>query len=265
MAEINVSSWAEFVTAVATNDAVVNCPEKAVWDMNEIAPTGISGTITLACSVINGNGTKIKNLHFLNGNFVKNRTVTINDLEILNFVCETRDASGYRALFYGASSNNALYLNRCILSGLGNQYLQHMSITKTYLDRCSINIDFTSSAGAFGIFPLTSATYCRLKQNAQSFTAGAFQSIGTCSFCEIDIYMPQANQIDVGNISACKLIGGFGDATLRNADTARSFPSIFSTAAMPSAMGGTYVIGVTADQMKDAAYLASIGFPIGVS
>ena len=143
--------------------------------------------------------------------------------------------------------------------------MHRMHNAKTYLDRTSINIDFTSAGMTFGIFPVESATYCRLKQNGQNFTVASANNFGTCSFCELDVYMPQATQINVGGISGCKLIGGFGDATLINADTARSFTSIFSTAAMPAAMGGTYVVGVTADQMKDAAYLASIGFPIGVT
>ena len=262
--EINVTSWAEFVTAIGTNNAIVNCPLKAEWDMNEIAPEGIAGYIPLACATINGNGTVIKNLHLTSGNFRKDRVVTINDLSITNFICETRDESGGRAFFYGYSSNNSLYLNRCIISGLGNQYMNRLSNTNTYIDRCSINVDFTSAAYAFGVFPLADAKYSRIKQNVQNMNGSFTVNFGNCNFCELDVYMPQATTINVQNISGCKLIGGFGSAVLANVDTARSFVSIFLTQTLPSAEGGTYVKGVTDAQMKDAAYLASIGFPIGV-
>ena len=61
------STWAEFVTAVGTASAYVSVPEGTVWDMNDIAPEGISSEITVAAYRVEGNGAEIRNLFFTGG------------------------------------------------------------------------------------------------------------------------------------------------------------------------------------------------------
>ena len=266
MATVNVTSWAEFVQAVGVPGDTVVLPNKAEWDMNELYPEGYTGTINTKCSQINGNGTKIKNLHLF-GCFVKTRnvSVTINDLEMTNFVVEPVDAS-YNAVFTGFSQLN---LHNCIFSGLCGSYISSFSVGYLYLDRASMNINFTTSANSFGVFPVQDAKYSRIKQSIPNAIATSTDKwFGTCKFCELDVYMPQlaAGKLNVSNLSACKLLGGYGDATFyeNSASSAREFPSIYLTDAIPDAIDGQYMRGVTRDQMRDAAYLASLGFPVGV-
>lgn len=66
MATYNVTGFSEFYTAITTcaSEDVINCPENAIWDMNEIDPTGSIGRIYMYYgSYVHGNGTTLKNFH----------------------------------------------------------------------------------------------------------------------------------------------------------------------------------------------------------
>ena len=263
MATVNVSTWPEFVQAVGVAGDTVVLPDKAEWDMNELYPEGYTGIISMKCSQINGNGTKIRNLHLF-GYFVKNSNITINDLEMTNFVVEPGGTN--LSVFIGFSQLN---LHNCIFSGLCGSSVSNFSYGYLNLDRVSMNINFTTSRNAFGIFPVNEAKYSRIRQSIpNAIITDAFVRFGTCKFCEIDVYMPQlaAGKLNVSDLSACKLLGGYGSATfyVNSASTGRDFPSIYLTDAIPESGDGQYMHGVTRDQMRDAAYLASLGFPVGV-
>lgn len=275
MATVNVTSWTEFVQAVGVSGDTVVLPSKGEWDMNELYPEGYTGNITVNCSEIDGNDSTIRNLHMF-GSFTLGSALTahtIRNLSLTNFVAETTVMhSSFFQWAYG-SGRKVLTFSGCILSGLCGTNLERLAqkddTHDLKLSRCSINISFTSSANTFGIFPVTEAKYCRLKQNVQNAViTNAFVLFGGCKFCEIDVYMPQlgAGKLSASNLSACKLLGGYGNATFygNSASSAREFPSIYLTDALPDAVDGQYMHSVTRDQMRDAAYLASLGFPVGV-
>lgn len=273
MATVNVTSWAEFVQAVGVSGDTVVLPNKAEWDINELYPEGYTGNITINCSEIDGNDSTIKNLHMF-GSFIlgsASAAHTIQNLSLTNFVAETT-TNAFFQWAYG-SGRKTLTFSGCILSGLcgtkPERLAQKDDTHELKLSRCSINISFTTSANTFGIFPVTEAKYCRLKQNVQNAViTNVFVLFGDCKFCEIDVYVPQlaAGKLNVSDLSACKLLGGYGSATFyaNSASSAREFPSIYLADALPDAVEGQYMRGVTRDQMRDAEYLSSIGFPIGV-
>ena len=94
MAEIQVSTWAEFVTACATSGADVVIAENTVWNMNEISPAG-APTVTVACNSINGSGSTIKNASVISQplfNFTAAATVT--RLNIADFTADTAVIAG---------------------------------------------------------------------------------------------------------------------------------------------------------------------------
>lgn len=63
MATVSVTSWAEFVAAVGTSGNVVECPQNAVWDLNDISPEHLD-TLEINCAEIHGNGLIIRNMNF---------------------------------------------------------------------------------------------------------------------------------------------------------------------------------------------------------
>ena len=62
--EVHVESWDEFLQAIQVSGNDVHCPNDAVWDMNEIAPDGIIGTIRFDCANVYGHNCTIKNLKY---------------------------------------------------------------------------------------------------------------------------------------------------------------------------------------------------------
>lgn len=62
------TNWSEFVEAVGTQGAYVECP-KEKWDMSEILPGGLAERITIAAAHVNGNGLTLSNLNFVSGCF----------------------------------------------------------------------------------------------------------------------------------------------------------------------------------------------------
>ena len=109
MATVNVSNWAEFVSAIQVAGDTVVCPENAVWDMNEILPYGLDSAYTATCAKIEGRGTTIKNLHAAQGFilFSGNDTLQSDKLHVENFIV---DSGG----LFGASSsvNNIHHLDK---------------------------------------------------------------------------------------------------------------------------------------------------------
>ncbi len=61
MAEVTVSTWPEFVSAVAVAGDTVIVPPGTVWDFNDISPQGLASTVYLFANV-KGNGLVIRNL-----------------------------------------------------------------------------------------------------------------------------------------------------------------------------------------------------------
>lgn len=268
MATVQVSSFDEFVTAAAVEGDTVVLPVKEVWNMNEEYPEGYTGEINLFCAEIIGNGTEIRNLHIY-GRFWKKAALTINDLKITNFVCEADYGQnrGKAFIAYATNASGNLTLYKCVFSGLCSTGIRKFAVSNLILNRSSLNVDFTASGTGGGIFPISSAKYSRIKQNSPNLTGDQSTfDFGACAFCEINLYAPQLTGVSALYVSACKIIGGLVNVeTVLYKNTARPFISIYRIGTMDEDLGGTYIVGVTNEQMQDAEYLASIGFPIGVS
>lgn len=269
MATVTVNSFAEFVAAVAVAGDTVVLPQKAVWEMNELYPEGYNGDINLHCDTIEGNGTTINNLHIF-GRFYKKYALHINGLNIKNFVCDIAAINDDKKSCFISSDNSDtgdLYLDQCIISGIGNTNMIRFSYKAPRLNRCSFNLQITSSkANSSGIFPVTEAKYCRIRQDRTS--GGNFSpSFDNFKFCEIDFYCDcsASSSISFQNVSGCKITGNAGAARTLYGDFARDFPSIIIDTFSTSQTAMTYVPAVTFAQMYDASYLASLGFPVGVS
>lgn len=269
MATVTVNSFAEFVEAVAVAGDTVVCPVKSKWEMNDLYPEGYNGDINLHCAEIQGNGTTINNLHIF-GRFYKKYELRINNLNITNFVADPAYVNDSKKLcFIGsdASDTGDLYLDGCIMSGVGNTNVDRFSYKNPKLNRCSFNIQFTTSRGnSTGIFPVSVATYCRIRQDCPSMTGyGGAIDLSACKFCEIELHAASIRYVYFSNVVGCKVIGNVGTAQTLYGSGSRDFPSIVIDTFSENQSAMTYVPAVTFAQMYDAAYLASLGFPVGVS
>lgn len=253
MAEVHVSSWSEFVEAVAVAGDTVVLPVAERWDMNVIAPEGVTGNIPVNCSKIIGNGTSIWNGHFY-GEFQVSGT-QIEDFHIVNFLASI--------LIRNLSSPS---YNRCMFSGLLLGENRLFALENAAWNRCSVNIESQStnnSAVGNDVFTGT-MSYCRIIYHASNIDTIRFDGFSNSEFV---LYTPQCTKIYVeelknctirGNLSACTYVGYYSYKY-------ESLTNVVNTddLADGAALMFTELVGVTDSQMKDSAYLASIGFPIG--
>ena len=263
MADVYVNSWADFLTAIAVSGDTVNCPEDAIWDMNEIEPLGHMTDITINCSQINGNGLRIKNLHIFGKFNVSN--CTLYDLFLTDVIASGSVAT---CLFSGN-----VFFRRCAVSCiLSSTYLNLTTRTTNYSKDLAQNSSFYVE-GTSNQFSLHSGPgsgqqmiYCRIEIHASNTTSevitGYFQS------CEIVVYAANAAYITSTYFKGCTLRGNLENAAEGYwiGDWTGDI-SVYSTDGFNpeyTPRYPQYFVGVTEEQLKTPEYLRALGFPIVV-
>ena len=261
MATVTVNSFSEFVAAVAVSGNTVNLPVKAVWDLNDTYPDGYTSNITINCTTINGNGTEIRNLHMY-GKFVVPADLEINDLYMKNIVCED-------TVFFGHDTNaRTITANQCIFTGIYGVNTRYFNSSGMQLIRSTINIDMTTGrTDATFVDGAFSAKYSRITivyPNGAS-GVGFVCDDGGIQYCLFNVQMLGATAIDCSMFSGCVVLGNYGEAYDSGGGGHGSQVSVYDVAAFSDDFepDTSYVKGVTHEQLYDAAYLQSIGFPIG--
>lgn len=269
MATVQVNSLAEFIEAVAVSGDTVVCPENAEWDANELYPAGRIGDIVIG-SEVRGNGTTIKNLR-LNGCFRINgdQRKYIYDLSIIDLL-GSRETTNQTAV--GLFEGN-FHLRGCrasaILNSNYNRIINWYGANSAYAaEFCSFNID---AAGFFDTFYASNgARYSRIELHLPNSTAPPIQDGIWFSTCEFAIFAPNAT----GGIASFRFPGSIWHGEMPGIHEAWTGGSIswsgdmmlYSTDGMPnfSAHDPAHCKGVTDSQLRDPAYLRSIGFPIAI-
>lgn len=268
MADVYVNSWSEFVTEIGKSGNVVHLPENAVWDMNEIAPSGVSGEIRIACSAIRGHGTRIKNLH-LSGFFrVTAQYITINDLFLTDMIAD-EPSSSYPAVFWG----NVFFVGSTISAIVSDGYYELVRYTTNYdayfAEKCSIYLEATGSSFTLYSMGSNGSKYCRLELHAPNSTNGG--GLGDCSYCECVAYIPNATGVSSADFrGGCTVRGNMKQVASENSwvgnwDAAVSVYDIDMFGDGYTPKYPQFFIACTDDQLKDPEYLRSKGFPIVVN
>ena len=264
MATVSVTTWAEFLTAIAVSGDTVELPENAVWDMNEIEPLGHLEDILVACRYIIGNGTRIRNLHlFGHFNFTDNKC-DISTLFLSDFIGS--GSPTYKAFFHGN-----VFFHNCGISGLlGNGYDYLTLFTVNYagyaFERCSINIESSSSSFLTLFGGSDGYIYCRFEVHAANTLYQPTAS--PCRFCECIFYMPNSAWITTAYFSGCTVRGDM--QTAQEVDWIGDWwgdNSVYAVNSFHPNFSPRYpanFIAVTDEQMKTPAYLRNLGFPIVV-
>lgn len=242
MAEIQVTTFEEFLTACATSGAEVVCPESAVWDMNRIAPAG-APTVTVACAKIIGNGTTIAKASIISRplfNFTNGATVT--RLNIADFTADKPVITGTSGMIWKQSDFSGVQnADAMVASSLtfcedetaetplgcgftvhlaGGTFFQQSMGNTLYLNNCKAR--FT---GAGKLDPV-SGSYSNYLQLRYCYFEGDFTQISLNFYCGMSIINSPAKR------------GVYAGA-------------------------GAQWVDCTEEQLQDADYLRSIGFYVG--
>lgn len=280
-----VDNWDDFVTAIGTNDAYVAFPEGGgVINLNNVAPQGIP-EISVSCKSIQGNDWIIQNLYCKgHAGFITQygKYVSIDHLHFLNFYFDDEGKRVHLGTVFGNSGDDrqGYFFNECQFSGIMNctyydsdvykrniLFCQDNYWLKCQLIRCSINVKLDGYAvllsGSNYIHEDNRVEYCNIKVSGNSPTwtgDGDYRNClisGTSISTAFDAKRGSSNfnvvNVDFSNASNFECVGRSGAVNLINTDLLPSGATI-----------GTGFIGVTTAQLKDAQYLASLGFPIGV-
>lgn len=239
MAQIQVTTWQEFVTACATSGADVVVAENTVWDMNQIAPAG-APTVTVACNSISGNGSAIKSASVISQPLIKfTNAATVTRLNISDFTADTSVIAG--------TAIGALW-KMSDFSGVQNAG-NTVSTSMTFCEDsdalvpkgCGFNIQL-SGGGFYGTSGTATLRNCKAHfggtgtlnggyiQLDYSFVYGSFTSITLNSYCKMSLI---------------------------------NSPNKRGVVAGAAAQWNPFV-DCTDAQLRDTSYLNSIGFTCGV-
>lgn len=269
MATVQVNSLDEFISAVAVDGDTVVCPENAVWDANAVYPDGYSGDILVRSSV-EGNGTTIKNLRLYGCFLVKGtKWVWFYNLHIIDLIISTNSTGASVGLFEGD-----IRLRDCRVSAIVNYkckcIVNHENVSRNdyCAERCSFNVD---AAGQFFDFSCAKAArYSRIEIHAPNSTEKPCPpgSAITSEQCEFYLFFPKSNStLETWRFPGCIFHGEMPGITEGSVSGQwQGDMSLFSMDGMPNFQpyDPVHFVGVTDAQLRDPAYLRSIGFPIAI-
>lgn len=229
-------NWEEFVEAIVASGAYVTMPDDGgFFDMNDIAPEG-GLTVTFKCSSIEGNGWEIRNAY--NVRFVNNSGSSGNVINQLHFLNGFTDSLPLLQMPYGTA-------NKCKISGVISGETSVSALSMGTYTRCSMNFKFIDEA----------------------FQISGRKNGITCNFVnavidQSDSKMPEnANFYNfTGNNSFFEHKASSDGGQLKLSDSKSTIVHSDAGSYIITATGSS--VDVTEEQLKSAAYLRSIGFPI---
>lgn len=288
MATVNVTSWAEFIAAVAVAGDTVVCPDGAVWDLTESEP--ITEPLEIACSEIQGNGTTIKGATFkIRGYSIRNtNSLMVDALHCDNIYAECVER------WWKASAD--LNLSKSKVSGqfINTSYYDLFvfagdSGKKTNFTSCAMNVSCPNGGNLiFGNNPNYGVSkFCRYMIFTTNATTSPFMyavsPFNYCEKCELILSVPNASRaafdLDSGTYktSGCVIRGTTGATKEYNLPTwdhgYHNWLNVASTSLGCTATVGTHAtyggIFCTDSQMRNAEYIAQFTgynnarFPLG--
>lgn len=278
MAEYNPTTFAEFLECLDDDTTkTVNLPENAEWDASELEPEGHTGSILLY-GTINGNGTKIKNLVIgsasSDGVFLVKGTVT--DLHFTDGVWDAgQNGNVVRML------TNGDLVQLCTISasvqGGGNIKLFNFTLSGNsniaYTYRCAANVEFALAETVW-----VQGYNIEGKYNNFKISGSRVNSVSLCSVTSMNPNGKMEYSYVLCDTPAVTTFGGatfawsFARCTGANVTDLRyvcsqdtSKITLLCDSDFQNASQVSQGLRLcTESQLHDAAYLQSIGFPIGV-
>lgn len=280
-----VDTWADFVTAVGKSDVYVECAEGTVWNMNDIAPDGINAYIYISAKSINGNGAIIKKLYFTsNGAFCFQKSTLVTGIDFLDFLIESEK--------FIYSTSGAVF-KKCRFSGMvqDSTFFINGGASTAQIKQSSFNLQFQGNAlfylgsyvpgiGGRGLI----LSFCNVRLSGKSTNSSTITSHSQMDKHNLvgfeNCLVNGTNPFKFFYVSWDSTYSGFNvssncsvfDFICDSGQTITNAPNrVYSTTTClinSDKLNGAEVLSaftqVTDDQLHDASYLQSIGFPIGV-
>lgn len=278
-----VDTWADFVTAVGKSDVYVECAEGTIWDMNDIAPDGINSRINIYAKSISGNGVIIKKTYFTsNGSFFFANSTSVTGVDFLDSLIESGTFI-YRA---GAAT-----FQECRFSGIiqDSTFFYNTANSSAYIKRSSINLQFQGNSllccgyyvgNGIGGRPIICEN-CNVRLSGNSTHSSAITSYdsnykynlitfenclisGVNPFKYLYVSWAWSSGTYSSKYGVFDIVCSSGQSIINAPRYSSIVNCIINSDKLNGATVDTAIKKVTDDQLHDASYLQSIGFPIGV-
>lgn len=263
--------WDEVLEAIGASGAYVTFPlGGGEYNLNDIYPTGVPW-IRVRCAQIDGNGWTLKNIRCTGSAISTIGTRCVwNDINFLDILHQGGDFFKNNEEFY--NDGQAIF-NRCRFTGImstGSLFVRNTRHGDNVfrLNSCSINIKADNDAILFAVgmdSSYAAVNNCNIKIVGNSNNPFGASYMYNC-FVQGEMSPNQDKGIklvsgsnyniivaDLSQSASSALLACPNGINLINSDLLPAGTSI------PAGMKGC-----TTEQLKDAGYDASIGFPIGV-
>lgn len=259
-----VDNWDDFVTALSYSGAYIRFPDGGgEISMNDVAPDGLTTGITVQAAEIDGNGWIISELHIkTGGNFFTSSSGCL----IKNLHFERVYGSG-TVLFY-----NKFSFSGCTIQGTfdGVKSVGKAGVLQLASDRsvyrCAVVLE-CNSCQAGTILAWNESWCARFEHCTIDITArnssGVFTVNAVNSYITGDIDCGIKSGHNNKILDKC-VINAYIRGTTFDLNGAYGYVSVINSDRVDSSLTIANVVPVTTEQLKNAAYLNSIGFTIGV-
>lgn len=245
----------EIISVQGNTTVYIELPPNTLIDANDEYPEGFTSAIFINCH-LDGKGSKIRNISAENAQYGRvfvSRYANLKNIDILN-------VRGANMLFDREMSTSYLSLYNCKLSGRMENYADMIYVSNGSISRCSFNFEClgAQSSCRFSAWDNSdgfSINYNRIELDCTHLSANQKIYIGSVSNCYITGNHPVAIDVE-GNTS---VVDFTAPAMTSSSAVQNILVNSDKCTNIPEQAG---IFPITTAQMKDAAYLASLGFPI---
>lgn len=264
----NVTTWEQFTRAFTATHDISDPDEDVIEILADIDLNGVAITGSLwagAKKTINGNNHTFYNLK--DGTSYGNPLIRCGDGNTHPFYSITWNKLNFDNLFvvlnttwvFGGAPSYFMVFNDCTFVATCRELFRYAT-----LNRCAVTFDtITTNNTPFGY---VESKFCwfhvTIRKTATSSTSSMFTSLNTC-YVEGKILCPAPQTGPLGQLTNC-CINVECDVTMTKLSTNSNTPlSVYNSEKIPTVTtADVNSVGCTDAQLKDASYLASIGFAI---
>lgn len=246
---------------VCATEVGAYCKQGKDIDLNEERPEGITETLLMHCTELDGNGYEIRNAYFKDYGAIKTdmRFGTLKNFKLINFYNARTDSNKAGTIYHQYGEIKDLTISGFVLSpskwGIFTPGRRGILGLSANLDGPGGGI--SGDGGGYSI-NLENAT---IKLNGGRLTSANLKN------CRVIGKISEVWLIDNSSLytpSAASIIDAEIETSLRG--QSNQVAVLYNTDKIaPGATVSEYgFTGVTEEQLHDAAYLCGLGFPIGV-
>lgn len=265
----NVTTWEQFERAFTSSHDISDPDEDVIEiladiDLNDVA---ISNPLYVgAKKTINGNSHTIYNLK--DGTNTRNNIISCGEGTSAHpFYAITWNKLNFDNLFavlnttwvFAGAPSYSMVFNDCTFVATCNELFRYAT-----LNRCAVTFNtITANDTPFGYVTSNFCWYhVTIRKTASTNTSSMFKPLNTC-YVDGKILCPAPKTGPIGQLTNC-CINVECDATMTKLSSSSNTPiSVYNNEKIPTVTtADVNSVGCTDTQLKDANYLASIGFAI---